>query len=226
MVFKVMEAIDGRTDMQKFVQSRQSVVQQQTVVTGSVPGADVGPEEAMDQTSIAVLQQVFNIIIAPDLLAHPLGDDDSLNSAATPMFGDLPAPPPDAPIKEIPVAGDAMEGSSVPEIPDDLLALLRLPLVSKHDVLGVMREEAAAAAAQPNRSDSRHGSPGTPHSRSGGSTGGSPLLNASGTQSEAGIIEAGGLLPAEAVGKLLSIVERGHGKGRLQIPPQVLPDDD
>jgi hypothetical protein len=34
-------------------------MQQQTVVVGSIPGAEIGPEEAMDHTSLAVLQQVI-----------------------------------------------------------------------------------------------------------------------------------------------------------------------
>ena len=124
-----------------------------------------------------------------------------------------------------------------PEYPDELLALLRLPLVSKHDVLALIKEPLAsgtgggggagsvgASGAISSTSPRGYGPvppAGASHSRSNSNVGG----GRGGAAPEEGDVDGAEttaqsrLLPADCIGRLLTVVARGKGRGRLEIPP-------
>jgi hypothetical protein len=187
----------------------------------------------------------------------------TLNSSNHSNNAELPAPPCDTPITSIPLpkvnkrsdgrkkSTDSNSGYSnvadtgvAPECTDDLLALLRLPLVSKQDVIKLLQQSIDEQQQQQNSDDSSSTATATTEQHSSGSSSsstdgahtavhehdatGDDQTAAAGTTADSSgqqqkqkqqrrsiKVE---LFSTDAISTLLTAIERGEGKGRLHMP--------
>eukprot|EP00953_Heterococcus_sp_UTEX-ZZ885_P033905 17607-Heterococcus_DN1.PRE.1 len=188
----------------------------------------------------------------------------TLNSSNHINNAELPAPPCDTPITSIPLpkiskktdgrkkSTDSNSGYSsvadtvvAPECTDDLLALLRLPLVSKQDVIKLLQQSIDEQQQQQHNSDDssstatatteQHSSGSSSSSTDGAhtavhvhdATGNEQTVAAATTADSTGQQQKQQqqrrsikveLFSTDAISTLLTAIERGEGKGRLHMP--------
>jgi hypothetical protein len=190
----------------------------------------------------------------------------TLNSSNHSNNAELPAPPCDTPITSIPLpkvskksdgrkkSTDSNSGLSsvadtvvAPECTDDLLALLRLPLVSKQDVIKLLQQsidEQHQQGVHSSSDDSSSVATATTEQQSSSSSSSSTDGTQTSVHDDASANERAGsaatadssaqqqkqqqqqqrravkvqLFPTDAISTLLTAIERGEGKGRLHMP--------